>query len=163
MKTIDFKFPNLTFVFVFMMLISLILTSCAQATTDTETVDLFEDVPVNETENLTTSSQDSLSEIESENTPEITEEQQIEVMIPMIESGGKEYYEDENAYPDPEQELQDSSGPEPEQSKSDAEATEEPTQVIKPTPRGNKLVATDPSTVNLASGSLQLVEMFAFW
>jgi len=33
----------------------------------------------------------------------------------------------------------------------------------KPTPRGHDLIATDPGTVNLASGQLQLVEMFAFW
>lgn len=32
----------------------------------------------------------------------------------------------------------------------------------KPTPRVG-LVATDPSTVNLASGDIQLVEFFAFW
>ena len=36
------------------------------------------------------------------------------------------------------------------------------TEVVKPTPRG-ELVATDPGTVNLASGNYQLVEIFAFW
>jgi len=40
------------------------------------------------------------------------------------------------------------------------EATEESTE--KPTPRSG-LVATDPSTVTLASGEIQLVEFFAFW
>ncbi len=40
------------------------------------------------------------------------------------------------------------------------EATEESTE--KPTPRAG-LVATDPSTVSLASGEIQLVEFFAFW
>ncbi|MCX7609398.1 MAG: hypothetical protein N2049_09310 [Anaerolineales bacterium] len=30
------------------------------------------------------------------------------------------------------------------------------------TPRGNELVATDPSTVRLASGQLQLIEFFRF-
>jgi predicted small secreted protein len=34
--------------------------------------------------------------------------------------------------------------------------------VEKPTPRVG-LVATDPSTVSLASGEIQLVEFFAFW
>jgi hypothetical protein len=36
-------------------------------------------------------------------------------------------------------------------------------QAAKPTPRGSDLVATNPTSVNLASGQLQLVEMFAFW
>jgi hypothetical protein len=36
------------------------------------------------------------------------------------------------------------------------------TTSVKPTPRAG-LVATDPSTVNLASGEIQLVEFFAFW
>jgi hypothetical protein len=31
------------------------------------------------------------------------------------------------------------------------------------TPRGDELEATDPETVALASGGLQLVEFFAFW
>jgi hypothetical protein len=35
-----------------------------------------------------------------------------------------------------------------------------PTVVV--TPRGPELVATDPSTVSLASGQLQLVEFFRF-
>ncbi len=39
--------------------------------------------------------------------------------------------------------------------------TEEPAVVV--TPRGNDLEATDPSTVNLASGEPQLIEFFAFW
>lgn len=41
-----------------------------------------------------------------------------------------------------------------------------PPEVAQPsatvTPRGNDLVATDPSTVSLASGGLQLVEFFRF-
>jgi len=45
-------------------------------------------------------------------------------------------------------------GSEPSQT---AEVSEE-----KPTPRAG-LVATDPSTVSLASGEIQLVEFFAFW
>ena len=32
-----------------------------------------------------------------------------------------------------------------------------------PTPRGDELVATNPATVKLASGGLQLVELFTFW
>jgi hypothetical protein len=41
-----------------------------------------------------------------------------------------------------------------------------PTQVVEvqaiPTSRGPKLEATDPATVNLASGQVQLVEFFRF-
>jgi hypothetical protein len=36
------------------------------------------------------------------------------------------------------------------------------TEIPKPTPRQG-LVSTDPQTVNLASGDIQLVELFAFW
>jgi hypothetical protein len=41
-------------------------------------------------------------------------------------------------------------------------ATDQPAPVMVPTSRGPDLVATDPSTVNLASGQLQLVEFFRF-
>lgn len=46
-----------------------------------------------------------------------------------------------------------------------AEATESPTEEPLPvaTSRGDSLIATDPATVNLASGEPQLVEFFAFW
>lgn len=47
-----------------------------------------------------------------------------------------------------------------------AEATEAPAQAAEvqpvPTSRGPKLEATDPATVSLASGQLQLVEFFRF-
>jgi len=36
------------------------------------------------------------------------------------------------------------------------------TIVVEPTPRP-EMVATDPSTVVLSSGDIQLVEFFAFW
>jgi len=42
----------------------------------------------------------------------------------------------------------------------------EPTEeiiVALPTSRGNELEATDPATVNIASGEPQLIEFFAFW
>jgi len=39
--------------------------------------------------------------------------------------------------------------------------TEEPKAVA--TSRGDFLVATDPATVNLASGEPQLIEFFAYW
>ena len=42
------------------------------------------------------------------------------------------------------------------------EATESQGGVVCET-RGDGLVATDPATVQLASGGLQLVEFFAFW
>ena len=34
---------------------------------------------------------------------------------------------------------------------------------IIPTSRGDELHATDPATVNIASGEPQLIEFFAFW
>lgn len=37
-----------------------------------------------------------------------------------------------------------------------------PTETVPPTPR-TELEGTDPASVNLASGNLQLVELFAFW
>ena len=50
-----------------------------------------------------------------------------------------------------------------EASPTDASADPAPTeQVIRPTPRPD-LHASDPSTVSLASGQVQLVEFFAFW
>ena len=51
-----------------------------------------------------------------------------------------------------------------------AEAVEIPTEeppaeepLPMPTSRGDSLVATNPATVNLASGEPQLIEFFAFW
>ena len=44
----------------------------------------------------------------------------------------------------------------------EAQAENTPTVTIPPTPR-TELASTDPSTVNLASGDIQLVELFAFW
>jgi hypothetical protein len=37
-----------------------------------------------------------------------------------------------------------------------------PTAGILPTPR-SELESTDPASVNLASGNIQLIELFAFW
>jgi hypothetical protein len=72
-----------------------------------------------------------------------------------------------DTYPAPEEKAAADSYPAPEGSTQDETASaaypapEEKSP--QPTPRGNDLVATDPSTVSLASGQLQLVEMFAFW
>ena len=134
------------------------------------------------------------SGIAPESVSEAAEDQQTEVMIPVIQSDPEEEIEDvsddqaypypypdpqiaEYAYPGPEIETSPlgEAYPAPEletQGQSDAADTqvdpypapqEEPTQEIKPTPRGSQLVATDPSLVKLASGQLQLVELFAFW
>lgn len=47
---------------------------------------------------------------------------------------------------------------------SAATATQVPTaSPPAATPRGDQLEATDPNTVTLASGGLQLIEFFAFW
>lgn len=43
----------------------------------------------------------------------------------------------------------------------EAPAATEPAAAV--TPRGDALEATDPATVQLASGQVQLVEFFAFW
>jgi len=119
--------------------------------------------------------------------PDIRKDQQNEILIPAVGSDAGESNEtgdEDKAYPDAEEEIPnpnvaepstDEAYPEPEmetltQAEADSPKTaaypdpqEEPVQEIKPTPRGNELVATDPSTVNLASGRLQLVEFFAFW
>jgi hypothetical protein len=67
------------------------------------------------------------------------------------------------AYPEPESDEVPVVEGEDSQKEAYPVPQEEPTQVIKPTPRGNYLVATNPSTINLSSGKLQLVELFAFW
>ena len=129
------------------------------------------------------------SSVTIESTPIATRDQQTDVYIPVVGkdvSENDELVSDEEseAYPDLEPETQyqeievvphDSAYPDPESDQvsidenenSQEEANplplEEPIEVIKPTPRGNELVATDPSTINLASGQLQLVELFAFW
>jgi len=72
--------------------------------------------------------------------------QENQVALPIVEINGPE-----EAYPALEEKAAAESYPAPEEMET------------KPTPRGNDLVATDPATVNLASGQLQLVEMFAFW
>ncbi len=48
-----------------------------------------------------------------------------------------------------------------EETPESAESTQEVAAVI-PTPR-TELESTDPASVNLTSGSIQLVEVFAFW
>jgi hypothetical protein len=125
----------------------------------------------------------------TESTPTTSKEQQSDVYVPVIE---KEVSESEElvsgetseAYPDLEPDTQNQEievlpqhavdpdpvsddvsmvGGEDFQEEANPLPQEEPTQVIKPTPRGNELVATNPSTVNLDSGKLQLVELFAFW
>lgn len=71
--------------------------------------------------------------------------------------------------------VQDDPAPVQEEAPTDAPApTDVPTEAAEPEPaaeepvavatsRGPQLVATDPSTVNLASGEPQLIEFFAFW
>ncbi|MDD2921372.1 MAG: hypothetical protein PHQ36_03730 [Anaerolineales bacterium] len=50
----------------------------------------------------------------------------------------------------------------PAESVSQPQATQAPAVVPAVTSRGDKLQATDPATVNLASGGLQMVEFFRF-
>lgn len=62
----------------------------------------------------------------------------------------------------PVQEEAPTAAPAPTDAPAEAEPTaEEPVAVA--TSRGAQLVATDPNTVNLASGEPQLIEFFAFW
>jgi hypothetical protein len=107
--------------------------------------------------------------------------QENQVMLPAVEVNT-----DENAtptadtYPDPEEKAKDTSYPVPEEAEMDSypasEATEQEDEDTPdeanptpdetspiPTSRGNNLAATNPATVKLASGHLQLVEMFAYW
>ena len=60
----------------------------------------------------------------------------------------------EDGYPAPE-----AQSPNPEDS---AEGYPSP-ELASPPPLKTELIATNPSTVNLSSGELQLVEFFAFW
>jgi hypothetical protein len=125
----------------------------------------------------------------TESTPTATNELETDVFVPIVESDVSESDElvsgeMSDPYPASEQEIenqevevvpQETAYPEPEsddvsdaidentQVEANPAPQEEPVQEIRPTPRGNELAASDPSTVNLASGGLQLVELFAFW
>ena len=119
----------------------------------------------------------------AEKVDETSKNQQNEVYLPAAGSEAKPEPEVQAepeeivAYPDSEQEKQNSEVAEASQGEAYPEPQEEvtaieeptpapeatPTQGPQPTSRGNKLHATDPATVKLASGKLQLVEMFAFW
>jgi cytoskeletal protein RodZ len=110
--------------------------------------------------------------------------QENQVLLPAVEANSSTENETptevvEDPYPTPEEKTEADSQPSPEkQPEIDSHPAPEPTMqediasesypepketAPKPTPRGHDLVATDPNTVNLASGQLQLVEMFAFW
>lgn len=152
MKTPKKKFPFTLFVIVVLMVASFSLTACASSA--------------------------------PENNLDTVEDQQTEIIIPIVGSDVEENSEtlaEDKAYPVSEQEShiaessQDEAYPEPEvdtlaevdSDSSTGEAypapQEETEEMLKPTPRGNDLVATNPASVNLASGQLQLVELFAFW
>ena len=124
-----------------------------------------------------------------ENAPTAAKAQQSDVFVAVIEndvSESDEYVSEEvsKAYPElkPEAENQEVEALPENTAAADSESNEvpmeesedsqeeaqplpqeEPAQVVQPTPRGNELVATNPSTVILDSGKLQLVELFAFW
>ena len=138
MKTPVIKFP-LKFIFIVgMMIISLSLTACATTATATQ-----------------------------ENSSETAEDPQTKIFIPAVKSDSEENVEkgaEDQAYPGTDQENQNADISESPQSEAALESEmETQTQEFKPTPRGNELVATNPTTVNLASGQPQLVELFAFW
>jgi hypothetical protein len=115
-----------------------------------------------------------------ENVPADIEAKQTEIVLPIVEADNGDVSEsvvEDQAYPDTELDSESANPayPEPEsviqptleeqnvQDEDEPIEEVEPTQEPKPTSRGNQLVATDPSTVNLSSGNVQLVELFAFW
>ena len=72
--------------------------------------------------------------------------------------------------PAPVEATQEEAPPAPEATEAEAPVvapteTEVPVEepVAVATSRGNDLHATDPATVNIASGKPQLIEFFAFW
>ena len=115
--------------------------------------------------------------------PEAADDQQNEVYLPSTGSevntkdeGEAEAESEEAAYPASEQEMpasepadvsQTEAYPEPVQEVAAAdpypEPEAEPASGPQPTPRGDELYASNPSNFSLASGQVQLVEMFAFW
>ena len=139
------------------MIALLSLTACSSAaiesapiaTKDQQTDDYIPVVgkDVSENDELVA---DEVSEAYPDLKPE-TQNQEIEV-VPQ-----------NTAYPDPESDQVSMEGDVKSQETANPAPLEEPVEEIKPTPRGNELVATDPSTIMLASGKLQLVELFAFW
>lgn len=116
-----------------------------------------------------------------QNGQETEKEQQSEVFLPSTGSDTNTETEvetkpEEAAYPSSEQDTQNSemaeasaneAYPDPKVEEATAVPTSvpdvEPTKGPQPTARGDALVATDPATVSLASGKVQLVELFAFW
>jgi hypothetical protein len=106
--------------------------------------------------------------------PGATEQPQNQVALPVVGSEDEtetqvEEIPEPTAYPEPVAEAQNATNAETTQTDAYPAPTEEPITEEndpvqpKPTSRGNDLVATDPSTVALASGKVQLVEFFAFW
>jgi hypothetical protein len=84
-------------------------------------------------------------------------EEDYQVVLPAV--GKNDKSEAGQAYPDPEI---DTGGGVASASNEAYPEPEEPTAALAPIVR-TELEATDPSTVSLASGELQLVEFFAFW
>jgi hypothetical protein len=98
--------------------------------------------------------------------------QENQVMLPAVEVNSDKEDEttaevNEAAYPVPEEKVEAGSYPAPEvqaQVDTASEAYPAPEETApKPTSRGDQLVATNPATVKLASGQVQLVELFAYW
>ena len=112
------------------------------------------------------------------NVQENGDEQKNEVYLPAAGSESNteteaETESEEVAYPDSKQDGENTAAqeaePYPASEEETAEEMPDPTLVIEPTKgpqptsRGNELFATNPSSVSLASGQVQLVELFAFW
>ena len=154
------KTKHVYLLMIVVVLLSVIsLTGCSSSVTESDPIATHDQqtdvsVPVLEKED-SESDELVLGEV-SEDYPDLEPESQFQEVEAMPEN---------TAYPEPESD--EGSVIEDENSLDEAYPVpvpqEEPIQVIKPTPRGNELVATNPSTVNLSSGKLQLVELFAFW
>jgi hypothetical protein len=130
------------------------LTACSSGAPESAPIDQQSDVYVPVVENNVSESDEFASREVSEAYPDLEQETQIPVVEDIIRN---------TAYPDPETEQVSMMESEDLQEEADPVSQEEPTQVIKPTPRGKELVATNPSAVILDSGKIQLVELFAFW
>jgi hypothetical protein len=134
---------------ILLLAVPLILSACNTSTTQPEQNEVF--LPATGAEGEKEHTDDSGSETQPE-----------EVAYPDTEkdmaNDSKVEDSSEEPYPEPVAEVAPTDVPMP-----TATSEPEPTQVPQPTSRGDALYASDSSNFSLASGQVQLVEMFAFW
>ena len=106
---------------------------------------------------------DEVSEVEQES--KIDESVQVDENVSEPET--EVDFEAESSDPYPDSSVDEVTAAEVEDAYPSSDATAENVEgeepAPKPTPRGDALEATDPTTVSLASGQYQLIELFAFW